>query len=182
LPFSISFIANIARKRPELNRDKSISLSYGSKPILHDVDAEVRVGSVVALCGPNGAGKSTLLAALAGDAKLSAGSVRYDGDLCDDLTARKLAQRRAVLEQSPSLTARFPLDELVRLSIPLELPPSDTNILVQDILGQLGLQGFTHSMVENLSGGQRHRAHLARVLAQLRANRTLFGPNHLFLD
>jgi iron complex transport system ATP-binding protein len=161
---------------------RRISLFYGSKKILHNVDVEVRFGTVVALCGPNGAGKSTLLSALAGDAKLSGGQVTYDGEFCEDLSAKELAQKRAVLEQSPSLTARFTVDELVRLSIPLELTPAETDTVVNEGLSQLGLLPFQKKLVENLSGGQRHRAHFARVLAQLRANRRLFGPNHLLLD
>lgn len=161
---------------------RDISLTYGRKTILHNVDAEVRFGTVVALCGPNGAGKSTLLSALAGDAKLAGGRITYGAAFSDDLTAKELAEKRAVLEQTPSLSARFSVDELVRLSVPLDLSPAETDGLVSAVLAQLGLGAFAHRMVETLSGGQRHRAHLARVLAQLRANRDLFGPNHLFLD
>lgn len=161
---------------------QNLSLSFGSKRILQSVDAEVHLGKIVALCGPNGAGKSTLLSAMAGDLSFSGGVIEYAQTPLSDMPPQQLARQRAVLEQSPSLTARFTVDELMRLSVPIEVSPSKTDQLVQSLLDQLGLLAFQHKMVETLSGGQRHRAHLARVLAQLRSNRDLFGPNCLFLD
>ena len=161
---------------------RNISVSYGSKSILEAVDITIEPGRVVALCGPNGAGKSTVLAALAGDATLRTGQVAYGSDFVDELTPKMLSRARAVLEQTPSLTARFTVAELIRLSIPVEFPPAETDVLVGALLTELGLLEFQTRLVENLSGGQKHRAHLARVLAQLRANRRLFGPNTLFLD
>lgn len=161
---------------------QDVSVSFGSKPVLKDIDVCVERGRVVALCGPNGAGKSTALAALAGDVKRTKGQVMYAAKSVDALTPKALSRARAVLEQAPSLTARFTVEDLIRLSIPVELPPDKTDALVHDVLSQLGLVEFQFMPVEILSGGQQHRAHLARVLAQLRANRAVFGPNVLFLD
>lgn len=161
---------------------RNIQVSFGKKPVLRGVDVDVPFGQVLALCGPNGAGKSTLLSALVGDLPNSDGTVTYGSNNLADLSATELSRRRAVLEQTPSLSAAFTVSEVVRLSIPIELPPSDTDRLIASVILQLGLTEFAHTPVPNLSGGQRHRAHLARVLAQLKANRSLFGPGYLFLD
>lgn len=161
---------------------RNIQVSFGPKPVLRGVDVDVPFGQVLALCGPNGAGKSTLLSALVGDLPKFSGSVSYGSTNLHHMTPADLSRKRAVLEQTPSLSAGFTVAEVVRLSIPIELPPAETDRLIDTVILQLGLIEFAHTPVPNLSGGQRHRAHLARVLAQLKANRSLFGPGYLFLD
>ncbi|PIB24260.1 hypothetical protein BFP76_03290 [Amylibacter kogurei] len=161
---------------------RNLSLAFGNTQVLRGANIDVPLGRLVAICGPNGAGKSTVLSVLAGEQKHYQGDVYFGDEALADLTSRDLSRRRAVLEQSPSLSANFCVDELVRLSIPMELPPRDTDVMVCNILDQLGLSEFAKRRVDNLSGGQRHRAHLARVLAQVYANQTLFGAGYLFLD
>lgn len=161
---------------------RDITMRFGDVEVLSHVDIDVPYGKVLALCGPNGAGKSTLLSALAGDLSKMTGQVRYNEVELGDIPAYKLAQNRAVLEQSPSLSANFTVHELVALSIPIELPPTQVDTLIPTTLGELGLNMFADKLVAQLSGGQRHRAHLARVLAQLHANKILYGPGYLFLD
>lgn len=161
---------------------RNIQVSFSPKPVLRGVDVDVPFGQVLALCGPNGAGKSTLLSALVGDLPKFSGSVSYGSTDLHHMTPADLSRKRAVLEQTPSLSASFTVAEVVRLSIPIELPPAETDRLIDTVILQLGLIEFAHTPVPNLSGGQRHRAHLARVLAQLKANRSLFGPGYLFLD
>ena len=160
----------------------NLTLAHGRKKIVHEVNLAVNRGEVVALCGPNGAGKSTLLAAFSGDMKPVDGGITLDGANPREMGAKELATKRAVLEQSPSLTAAFTTDQLVRLSIPLELSPRDTDELVDDILSQVGLSEFQHRPVHQLSGGQQHRAHLARTLCQLESGRHLGGGDYLLLD
>lgn len=161
---------------------RNITVAYGRKTILRGVDVDVPFGKLVALCGPNGAGKSTLLSALVGDVPTARGDIRYSNTELRRMDAADLSRRRAVLEQTPTLSAAFSVAEVVRLSVPIEFAPAETEVLVAKVIAQLGLAQFSDTPVTNLSGGQRHRAHLARVLAQLTANRSLFGPGYLFLD
>ncbi|MFJ1807674.1 MULTISPECIES: ABC transporter ATP-binding protein [unclassified Streptomyces] len=58
---------------------RALSAGYGSRPVVHDLDLEVRPGEVVALLGPNGAGKTTTLRALSGDLAPLGGEVRWLG-------------------------------------------------------------------------------------------------------
>ncbi|WP_069298300.1 ATP-binding cassette domain-containing protein [Neptunicoccus sediminis] len=161
---------------------RNIDVAFGRKTILRCVDVDVPFGKLVALCGPNGAGKSTLLSALVGDVPTARGDIRYNDTDLHRMDAADLSRRRAVLEQSPTLSAAFSVAEVVRLSVPIEYAPAETESLVTEVTAQLGLTRFIDTPVPKLSGGQRHRAHLARVLAQLTANRSLFGPGYLFLD
>lgn len=58
---------------------RALSAGYGTRPVVRDLDIEVRPGEVVALLGPNGAGKSTTLRALSGDLAPMGGEVSWLG-------------------------------------------------------------------------------------------------------
>jgi len=141
----------------------------------------LRSGEVLALCGPNGAGKSTVLSALAGDLAPTTGDVWLDGAALSAFDAAALARRRAVLEQSPSLSAPFTVGRLAGLSIGIEVPPSRARDIVRESLAHVDLGHFTDKRADLLSGGERHRAHLARILAQLSASGDGQGT-YLLLD
>lgn len=161
---------------------RDITIAYGREPAVHGASLAVSPGEIVALCGPNGAGKSTLLAALAGEIRPRAGEILLDSEPIGRLGAAALARRRAVLEQSPHLAAPFSTAALAGLAIPRELSAQRAAAIVEAVLAELGLAGFAARPVGRLSGGQRHRAHLARALAQLRAGRELGGGRYLLLD
>lgn len=161
---------------------RNVTLAHGRKAVVHSVDLTLQLGEVLALCGPNGAGKSTMLSAFAGDLNAKGGKVYLDQNDMRDLSAKSLAKQRAVLEQSPSLSASFSVEDLSRLSIPLELSPAATEETLRNILNRLGLAEMRHKPVQELSGGQQHRAHLARTLCQLEAGRQLGGGKYLLLD
>lgn len=159
-----------------------MSLSLGGKPVLRDVSLTLPTGQIYALCGPNGAGKSTLLSCLAGEHPDAAGAVRYFDEPLGQMPAKRLAQHRVVLEQKPMLSAAFTLSELIELGAPLELPPADLDRVKGEILRDFGFVGMEDRFVSDMSGGQQHRAHFARVLVQLRANLRLGHTCYLFLD
>ncbi|MEP6150229.1 MAG: heme ABC transporter ATP-binding protein [Nisaea sp.] len=148
---------------------QGITVTFGKTTVLRDVSLRVRSGELVALCGPNGAGKSTLLAAMAGDFQPEGGQGFIEGEIITGLPPTELARRRAVLEQSPSLSAGFSVGELLSLSIPRDVPPERARVLIERKLHAVGLADRVGDNCQILSGGQRHRAHLARVLVQLEA-------------
>lgn len=154
--------------------------SFGDTRVLQDVSLRVRPGEMVALCGPNGAGKSTLLAAMAGDFVPEEGQIHLDGRVVTSLPPADLARRRAVLEQTPTLSAAFTVRELLALGIPRDVPPERVNVLIRETLRDVALLERADDNCLILSGGQRHRAHLARVLVQLAASDKACG--YLMLD
>ena len=147
---------------------REVIVRFGRHIVAVDgVSLGVSPGEVVTLCGPNGAGKSTLLAALAGDRWKGDGAVLMDDRPIGDYSSAELATRRAVLEQTPSLSAAFTVGQLAGLSIPVQVPPDRTDEIIRDSLDDVGLSARAGHRADVLSGGQRHRAHLARVLGQL---------------
>ena len=139
-------------------------IAFGTTVGLEDVHLHVRRGERVTLLGPSGAGKTSLLRAIAGLGPLVGGQVRVDGR---DVTALPPERRGIVyMHQAPSL---FPhLSVLDNVAFPLEVrgvarEPARTQ--ARGLIERVQLGTFAHRAPASLSGGQRHRAALARALA-----------------
>ncbi|MEI2698970.1 MAG: heme ABC transporter ATP-binding protein [Microthrixaceae bacterium] len=156
---------------------RSVGVSLGGRKILDGVDIEVRHGELVALVGPNGAGKSTLVSVLAGDLAPTTGTVELDGRAIDDWSTAELAIRRAVLLQSVAMSFPFTVLESVRMGrAPWERVESEDERAVNDLdledvavheaMLRTDVAQFADRVYMSLSGGERARAAMARVLAQ----------------
>ena len=138
--------------------------------LLDGVSLAFRSGEVTAILGENGAGKSTLIHLLAGDVVPDHGTVRLDGRPLADWSIRELARRRAVLPQSHALAFAFTALELTVLGRaphhgghpgPGDLAAARRALAATDALH------LADRSVPSLSGGERSRVMLARVLAQI---------------
>ncbi|TXL92311.1 heme ABC transporter ATP-binding protein [Streptomyces sp. IB2014 016-6] len=152
---------------------RGLRVRFGQRDVLGGagggVDLSVRAGEVLALVGPNGAGKSTLLAALAADQGADSGGVRIAGRPAADWSAPELALRRAVLPQAATLSFPFPVEEVVRMGrAPWAGTASedDDDTAVAEAMAATEVGAFARRPFSALSGGERARVALARVLAQ----------------
>lgn len=130
---------------------------------LDRVSAALQPGRITAICGPNGAGKSSLLQCLAGLLRLDGGEASLDGS---DLRAMHPCERaRAIgyLPQEGEVAWDVAVGSLVALG---RLPHGDRGeAAVSAALQALDLDQLAARPVSRLSGGERARALLARVLA-----------------
>ncbi|MCX5148017.1 heme ABC transporter ATP-binding protein [Streptomyces sp. NBC_00320] len=146
-----------------------LHVRLGERAVLAGIDLTARAGEVLALVGPNGAGKSTLLAALAADLPAAEGLVRIDGRPVGDWAAPDLALRRSVLPQSAEMSFPFPVGDVVRMG---RAPWAGTPLTGSDeeavaaAMARAEVAGFAARPFSALSGGERARVALARVLAQ----------------
>ena len=162
---------------------QGITLCRGGRLVLETSSLALATGELVALCGPNGAGKSSLFGLLAGEIRPGAGSVTLDGRPLAGFSAAALAAERAALEQAPSLSAPFTVAELVALGLSaVPRAEIDEPALCARAMQAAGVAGLAGRGADRLSGGERARAHLARVLAQLWAGRAAGGGRYLMLD
>ena len=141
----------------------------GGKIVLKDVNAVFRRGQVTTIVGPNGAGKSTLLTALAGLRRLDGGEVRFGDVDIHSLAPRLRAQRIGYLPQNPEIAWAVDVKTLVGLGrTPFVgargLSTSDDNA-VASAMALTQVDGMAERIVTTLSGGERGRVLLARVLA-----------------
>ncbi|GHE58565.1 hemin import ATP-binding protein HmuV [Streptomyces longispororuber] len=146
-----------------------VRLDLGGGAALRGASVAARAGEVLALVGPNGAGKSTLLAALAADLPVASGAVRICGRAAGDWSAADLALRRAVLPQAATLSFPFPVEDVVRMG---RAPwagtrrEEDDDAAVRAAMAATETGAFARRPFSALSGGERARVALARVLAQ----------------
>ncbi len=160
-------------------RADAITVRRGTREVLRDIRFEVITGEVIALVGPNGAGKSTLLAALSGEAQVAAGTVTLDGRPLSAWTPVQTALRRAVLPQSHSVAFAFTALEVVRMG---RAPWARTvagdadDQRVADAMAVCDVTELADRPFPQLSGGERARVALARVLAQDTATLLLDEP------
>ncbi|MTE16941.1 heme ABC transporter ATP-binding protein [Nocardia aurantiaca] len=160
-------------------RARKVSATRGDRTVLDGVDFPVVAGQIVALVGPNGAGKSTLLAALAGELELSGGSVELDGHALTHWTHLDMARRRAVLPQSHTVGFPFSAREVVAMGrSPWAHTPrqDEDHTIIAAAMAATDVEHFAARPFPALSGGERARVALARVLAQDTATLLLDEP------
>ncbi len=130
---------------------------------LNGVSATLRLGEVTVICGPNGAGKSSLLACLAGLLAPDRGEVMLEQAPLKTVPHRARAQAIGYLPQQAEVAWDVSVETLVGLS---RLPWGDSNpAAVNAALAAMDLAELRHRPVSRLSGGERARALMARVLA-----------------
>jgi iron complex transport system ATP-binding protein len=146
-----------------------LSYRVRGRTILQDVTLAADAGEVLAVIGPNGAGKSTLLAALAGDLRPCAGEVLLAGRPVGDWSARRLAALRAVLTQQWTVEFPFTARQVVEMGATARTgrrARGDADAAVEEALRQAEAGHLDEVPVTAMSGGERARVGLARVLAQ----------------
>jgi iron complex transport system ATP-binding protein len=147
----------------------AVGVSLGGRPVLEDVTFDVRPGEVLAVVGPNGAGKSTLLAVLSGERSPDSGSVTLDGRALAEFSPLDLARRRAMLTQENSLSFPFRVREVLEMGrSPWARTPqlADDERALADAAALADVEHLLDRRFTELSGGERARVSLARVLAQ----------------
>lgn len=127
---------------------------------------ELRPGEITAICGPNGAGKSTLLTVLAGLLKPAEGTVMLDGESLASVPSRSRAQTIGYLPQNAEIAWDIDVATLAALGrLPWRTSPDEDRAAIAEALAATDLIPLGHRPVSQLSGGERARALLARVLA-----------------
>lgn len=147
----------------------AVVVQRDGRRVLDGVTLEVRPGEVLALVGPNGAGKSTLLAVLSGELRPDSGSVTLDGRPLADFAPRELARRRAMLTQDNALSFPFRVREVLEMgrSPWIRTPQQDDDgRALAEAAARADVQHLLDRRFTELSGGERARVSLARVLAQ----------------
>jgi phospholipid/cholesterol/gamma-HCH transport system ATP-binding protein len=162
---------------------EGLALGFRDKPVLHNLNFEVRRGEVFAVLGGSGGGKSTLLRCLIGLHEPSAGRVLYgQRDLygSDEATLAELRREFGVMFQAGALWSSMTVGENVML--PLQMVKASNSLQSEADresearfkLALVGLGDAFDAEPAALSGGMRKRAAIARALA--------LNPPLLFLD
>ncbi|HEX2506091.1 MAG TPA: metal ABC transporter ATP-binding protein [Gaiellaceae bacterium] len=147
---------------------EDLTVAYGERPALWDVDLEVPTGTLMAVVGPNGAGKTTLIRAILGLIRPVAGRIEIFGRPHKE-------QRRLVgyVPQRTSVDWDFPTNALDVVTMGrygslgwLRRPGPAERDAALAALDQVGMVDFAGRQISQLSGGQQQRVFLARALVQ----------------
>ena len=141
----------------------------GSTPILQSITTDLPRGKLTALIGPNGAGKSTLLRLIGRLEPLQSGAIRIDDLDLTQTPSADLARRMAVLGQQTQIASRLRLCDLVafgRWPHHQGRPRPQDRAIVADALASFGLIPLAGRFLDEVSGGQAQRAHIAMIVAQ----------------
>jgi iron complex transport system ATP-binding protein len=149
---------------------QQLDVTLSGRTVLRDVSLSLPSAQLVALVGPNGAGKTTLLRALAGLVP-STGGIEVGGDHLSSLSLRERAKRFGYLPQGHLVHWPLPAKDVVALgryphgaTDPARLSPRDEQAVLR-AMQATNVVGFAERPVTELSGGERSRVALARVLA-----------------
>jgi len=148
---------------------RGVGVVIDGATILHDVSLEIAAGEVLALVGPNGAGKSTLLSVLGGDVRPTSGSVELQGRDIRSYRHLELARLRSVLTQENQVSFPFTVAEVVEMGrSPWARTPqrADDESAITEALRATDVTHLAARHYTSLSGGEKARVSLARVLAQ----------------
>ena len=158
---------------------QDLKAAFDERVILEHVTFQVHRGEIFGILGGSGSGKSVLLKHIIGLYEPAAGRVRIDGE---DIHAVQgsarlpILRKFGVLYQSGALLGSMTLLQNVRLPLDAHtsLPLSARNLIASMKLHAVGLGGFENYLPEEISGGMRKRAAIARAMA--------LDPSILFLD
>jgi phospholipid/cholesterol/gamma-HCH transport system ATP-binding protein len=158
---------------------RGLTMGFGDEPIMEGLDFDIRPGEIFVILGGSGCGKSTLLKHLVGLYTPMAGKITIAGTQLepdDEDSFKRILARIGVMYQGGALFSSMTLGENVALPITeySRLKGRAVDELVSLKLRQVGLEGFEHHLPEELSGGMKKRAAIARALA--------LNPEILFLD
>jgi NitT/TauT family transport system ATP-binding protein len=131
---------------------EKVSHSYGTVPVLKDLDLVVNPGEVVVLVGPSGCGKTTILNLLSGHIEPVSGSIQREGVI------------RTVYQQD-GLFPWLTVSENISIGLRSMVDAAQHEKELRELLQLIRLEDFKHHYPHQLSGGMRQRVELARALA-----------------
>ncbi len=167
-------------------RVEHMTFSYNEeKKIIDDINLHVKKGELVGIIGPNGSGKSTILKNIYRVLKPDTGAVFLDNEAIYQMNVKKTATKLGVVGQENSIPFDFTVGEIVAMGRGphkklLEGDSEEDQQIVVNALKKVNLEHLIHQNYMHLSGGEKQRVIIARVLAQQTDFLILDEPtNHL---
>jgi len=139
---------------------------YGGRRVVDNVSLALRDSEVVGLLGPNGAGKTTTFYMTVGLIRPEEGQVLLDGEPITELPMYQRARRGiSYLPQEPSIFRKLTVEDNIRAILQtLELDPEQEDLRLEQLLEELKVSHLRDNRAYSLSGGERRRVEITRLL------------------
>tara|TARA_B100001094_G_C18055373_1_gene732184 strand:- start:70 stop:810 length:741 start_codon:yes stop_codon:yes gene_type:complete len=161
----------------EVLRSEGLSRRYGNRMVAQDIDILVNRGEVVGLLGPNGAGKTTTFYMITGMIKPSKGNVFLDNENITKLAMYQRARKGiGYLAQEPSIFGKLSVQDNLKLVLQMRegFSLKEQDMKMRLLLNDLSISHLADNKGNTLSGGERRRVEIARVLCM--------DPDFILLD
>ena len=146
---------------------RDLSFAYGKRQVLRQVSFRTRPGQLVAVLGPNGAGKSTLFRCILGFLPRYRGEIALCGHDLRSLDRRSLARLAAYIPQSSAPVYNYTVRDTVLMGAdPFHGPGPSQQETADRVLETLGIRDLAARGINEISGGERQLALIARAMAQ----------------
>lgn len=151
----------------ELLHTENLSKVYKGRKVVDSVNIHVSSGEIVGLLGPNGAGKTTSFYMIVGFVSPESGKVVFKGD---DVTNEPMWVRArkgmGYLSQEPSIFRKLSVEENIMAILEvLGLTYKERRARLNKLLAELGLEHLRKNKAYTLSGGERRRLEITRLLS-----------------
>lgn len=148
-----------------------LSIGYGDRTLLSEVEATIEKGKLTALIGRNGTGKSTLLRAIAGLNRRYSGRILLDGRPAADTRTAEMARTLAFVTTERTRIANLKCKDVVAIGrAPYtnwigKMQEVDKEIVMRS-LASVGMEAYAERTMDKMSDGECQRIMIARALAQ----------------
>ena len=160
---------------------QNFSYSIDKKVLLQDIDLTISTNSFLAIVGVNGCGKSTLFKAINRNTENYTGTILLDDTEVLRYDLLELAQKRSVLNQSFAMPYSFLAKDIIEMGFfPYRLELTEKNKILEYIINRLDIASLASKDYTVLSGGEKQKIQLARVVTQIYASSKV--DKFLFLD
>lgn len=148
---------------------KDFPVGDDSIRVLHDINAEIRMGELTMLVGPSGCGKTTLISAITGILSITSGEIDILGNPLSQMSDKqKVLLRREsigfIFQQYNLLPALTAAENAAMPLIAAGMADEEATARARGILENIGMRGQTEKLPRQLSGGQQQRVAIARAL------------------
>ncbi|MDI6840166.1 MAG: LPS export ABC transporter ATP-binding protein [bacterium] len=160
----------------EILRTESLSKSYKRRKVVDNVELELKRGEVVGLLGPNGAGKTTTFYMVIGLIAPEYGKVFINGkDITYEPMHRRAKMGIGYLPQEASIFRKLTVEQNIMAVLEIvETSHKVRSDRLEQIISMLGIDKIRKQLGNRISGGERRRVEIGRVLA--------INPTYLLLD
>jgi iron complex transport system ATP-binding protein len=163
-----------------------LCFSYKERPVLQQIDLNIKKGERIGILGPNGCGKTTLLKLLNRNLHPDSGKVMMNDIDLEEVSKREIARHIAVVPQSNEIRFAFSVRDIVMMGrMPFmgqfQGESSEDVRIVDEAMKKTNVTEFADRLINTMSGGERQRVIIARAIAQKPEIILLDEPN-LHLD
>ncbi|MGC8770754.1 MAG: LPS export ABC transporter ATP-binding protein [Brevinematia bacterium] len=155
---------------------KDLVKIYKQRKVVNEISFHIKKGEIIGLLGPNGAGKTTTFYMIVGLVKPDSGEVLLNGQDIAGLPMYKRARMGiGYLPQEMSIFRKLTVEENIRSVLEIRgMEESEIENITNSLIAELGLEKIRHQKAYTLSGGEKRRTEVARILA--------IQPEFLLLD